>query len=298
MSIRQALNDRIHVLRQARPAASLIQVAWLYAMPFFRLSDVKNMLFLISTTVRWIALVFFWGLLGSSVMAQPSALGANYMQFGAFKFNPYAQLDYQINGQTRGLNYNAQAQITWKATGQNYNAKFDIKMPLFFGTRTQISEGLLSEQGLKPVTFSDRHRKSQTVSIDQTAGQIRLADGNTSLPLEKLHQDALSVFFQLGGLLAGLNEPYPFSSTLRLPVLMAQTNEHWTFKLETLDNLKLPMGEVAALKVLRLPRSPTDKQKLTLWLSPNLGFLPVRILIEEENQDLVDQRLLAFKSSP
>jgi len=267
-------------------------------MPIFHLSDVKNMMFLISQALRWIALVFFWGLLVSPAVAQPTALGANFLQFGAFKFNPYAQLDYQINGQTRGLNYNAQAQITWKAAGQNYNAKFDIKLPLFFGTRTQVSEGLLSDQGLKPLTFSDRHRKTQTVLIDQAAGQIRLADGSTSLPLEKLHQDALSVFFQLGGLLAGLSEPYPFSSTMRLPVLMAQTNEHWTFKLEALDHLKLPVGEVAALRVLRLPRSPTDKQKLTIWLSPNLGFLPARILIEEENQDLVDQRLLVLRSSP
>jgi Protein of unknown function (DUF3108) len=264
----------------------------------FHLLDMKFMICVFFKTARVIMLASFTFFLGTNAKAQIPALYTGLLPFGAYKFNPYAQLEYQLHGQTHGLNYNAQAQITWKATGQTYNAKFDIKMPLFLGTRTQLSEGQLSEQGLKPLVFTDRHRKSQTVLIDQEGGHVRLAEATSTIPLEKLHQDALSVFFQISGLLAGLAEPYPFSTTLKLPVLMAQTNEHWTFRLDSLDHLKLPLGDVAALKVQRLPRGPNDKQKLTVWFSPSLGFLPVRILIEEENRDQVDQRLLALRSSP
>ena len=272
----------------------------------FHLIVMKITFCVFSKLVQLIALASISFSLGAQATAQTTAqattqntvFNTGLLQFGAYKFNPYAQLDYQLRGQSLGLNYNAQAQITWRATGQNYHAKFDIKMPLFLGTRTQLSEGQLSDQGLKPLVFTDRHRKSQTVVIDQEGGQIRLADASSTIPLEKLHQDALSVIFQLSGLLAGLGEPYSFSTTLKLPVLMAQTNEQWTFRLDALENLKLPMGELAALKVPRLPRSPSDKQKLSVWFSPSLGFLPVRILIEEESQDRVDLRLLTLRSSP
>jgi len=240
-----------------------------------------------------IAFASFFTPLGLAQTPVPQSL-----QLGNYKFNTGAQLDYQILGQSHGLSYKAQAQITWRVQAPRYNAKFEIQMPLFFGTRTQTSEGLLSELGVKPLLFTDRHRKTRTVSIDQDNGLIKWADNSSTLGLERQHQDALSVLFQLGALLGGLVEPYPFGSTLKLPVIMAQTNEQWTLRLESKDNLHLPFGELSALKITRLPRSTTDKQKFTLWLSPTLGFLPVRILIEEDNQDTVDQRLTGFKPNP
>lgn len=241
-----------------------------------------------------------WAVLLTSLLfswAQAQTPPTKTLQWGNYKFNADAQLDYEINGQSHGLNYKAQAQITWHTQGNHYKAKFEIQMPLFFGTRTQWSEGVLSEQGTVPLVFTDRHRQSQTASIDQGNGLIQLANNNT-IALEKQHQDALSVFFQLGALLAGFAEPLPFGESLKLPVLMAQTNEHWSFRLESKDNLKLPYAELVAYKIVRLPRTASDKQKLTLWLSPSLGFLPVRLLIEEDNQDRVDQRLKAFNTSP
>ena len=243
-------------------------------------------------------LLLVWAtLLSAPVLAQTP--GTQSVQWGAYKFNTGAQLDYQIRGESHGISYNAKAQITWRVQAQRYNAKFEIQMPLFFGTRTQWSEGLLSEQGVKPLVFTDRHRKTQTVTIDPESGLIKWADTNaTTLPLERQHQDALSVLFQLGGLLAGMGEPLPFGSTLKLPVLMAQTNEQWTLRLDSKENLNLPYGELSSLKISRLPRSNSDKQKFTLWLSPTLGFMPVRILIEEDNQDTVDQRLTGFKPNP
>ena len=263
----------------------------IFKFPLARLKHGHRVCFVLSCGV--LAVASFFTPLG---LAQAPELQS--LQLGNYKFNTGAQLEYQILGQSHGLNYKAQAQITWRVLAQRYNAKFEIQMPLFFGTRTQTSEGLLSELGIKPLIFSDRHRKTQTVSIDQDHGLIKWADNANTLNLEKQHQDALSVLFQLGALLGGLVEPYPFGSTLKLPVLMAQTNEQWTLRLESKDHLHLPYGEVSALKITRLPRSTTDKQKFTLWLSPSFGFLPVRILIEEDNQDTVDQRLTGFKTTP
>lgn len=252
------------------------------------------------------SLVFFLPPFASAQAQAQAPTQSSPVQWGSYKFPSDALMEYHISGQSHGIQYSAKAQIQWhvqghvqgQGQGQRYSAKFEIQMPLFFGTRTQSSEGLLSDQGLKPLIFTDRHRKSQTVSIDQDKGVIKFADNISTIPLEKLHQDALSVMFQLGSLLAGMNEPYPFNSAIKLPVLMSQSNEQWTLRLESKDNLKLPFGELAALKIVRLPRSSSDHQKFTLWLSPTLGFLPVRLLIEEDNQDSVDQRLSAFRPLP
>ncbi len=267
-------------------------------MQMFHLTSQAKTLLGPQKSTLWILFALFALFFSLKGWAQPAAPSPSLVQFGPYKFNPNTQLDYQIKGQSHGLHYNAKAQITWRTSGTHYNAAFEIQMPLFFGTRTQLSEGLLTDEGLKPLSFTDRHRKTQIALINLESNLITLADNASTVPLQKFHQDALSVFFQVGALLAGLSEPYPFTSTLKLPVLMAQTNEQWTFRLESKDTLKLPFGDVSTLKIFRLPRSPGDKQKLSLWLSPSLGFLPVRLLIEEENQDTVDQRLLSLRTPP
>jgi len=293
------LDVRIQVLKGLRRTAAVFSTRLhMKAMQMFHLKTRAKRPGQPKKLLHWALITLCVFFLNLHALAQPAIPSPSMAQFGPYKFNANTQLDYQINGQSHGLHYNAKAQITWRTTGSRYNAAFEIQMPLFFGTRTQRSEGLMSEEGLKPLVFTDQHRKTQTAVIDPENNLIKLADNTSTVPLQKFHQDALSVFFQVGGLLAGLAEPYPFTSTLKLPVLMAQTNEQWTFRLDSKDTLKLPFGEVVALKIFRLPRSPGDKQKFSLWLSPSLGFLPVRLLIEEENQDTVDQRLVSLRTPP
>jgi hypothetical protein len=50
------------------------------------------------------------------------------------------------------------------------------------------------------------------------------------------------------------------------------------------------------VKLERLPRDPYD-QKVEVWLSPQLAYLPVRIRITDANGDYVDQQWHATESA-
>ena len=53
------------------------------------------------------------------------------------------------------------------------------------------------------------------------------------------------------------------------------------------STLELPVGALPTLRLERLPRHNGD-QKAELWLSPALGYLPVRIRLTQGNGDFAD----------
>ena len=215
---------------------------------------------------------------------------ASSLRLGAYVWPTAQSLDYTLALKTHGLTLHASATMGWQTQGSRYQAHLEMRLP-WVGSRSQHSSGLLSEAGVEPLSFTDKQRKALSVSVDREHATIELADHAGRVPLQKEHQDALSVYFELAGLLGGMSPPYPTGQTLTLPVFMAQTTENWPFKLLGPESLSSPMGEIKTLRVERLKRSPSDTQHVELWLAPSLGFLPARILIEEANGERIDQRI-------
>ncbi|MBP7413433.1 MAG: DUF3108 domain-containing protein, partial [Giesbergeria sp.] len=99
---------------------------------------------------------------------------------------------------------------------------------------------------------------------------------------------------QLGALLAGAPERYPKGTRISLATVGASSADIWSFTVGAEETLHLPVGEVRALKLQRLPRRDHDyDQKAELWLAPSLGYLPARIQITQSNGDFADLRLRA-----
>ena len=65
--------------------------------------------------------------------------------------------------------------------------------------------------------------------------------------------------------------------------------EPWVFTVEGEEQLQLPGGNVAALKLTRNPRKEFD-QKVELWLAPGMDYVPVRLRLTQPNGDWVDQQ--------
>ena len=65
--------------------------------------------------------------------------------------------------------------------------------------------------------------------------------------------------------------------------------EMWSFKVEGTEQVSLPLGDLQALRLRRLPRREFD-QLIDLWFAPSLSFLPVRIRLQQANGDVADQR--------
>jgi len=199
------------------------------------------------------------------------------------------KLDYKMTGNAKGLTYHASAELRWQNAGDSYNAMMRVSA-LFLGSRSMASTGALSEQGLAPTRFSDKSRSEVAAHFEADKNQISFSANTPTLAWVQGAQDRVSVFIQLGGMLAGNPAGFPVGSTISMYTVGPRDADTWTFLVETEEKLALPFGELATLKLTRQPRREFD-QKVEIWYAPSLGYLPVRNKITQANGDFVDQQL-------
>ena len=200
-----------------------------------------------------------------------------------------AQLQYKMTGSAKGLTYHAQGELLWQQGGGSYSARMTAKA-LFVGSRTMTSTGQVGDQGLAPSRFSDKSRTELAAHFEPDKGQISFSANTPSVPWTPGAQDRISVFLQLGGMLAGNPAGFPLNSTISSLTVGPRAADYWTFVVEKEELLSLPFGELATVKLARQPRRDYD-QKVELWYAPALGYLPVRSRITQANGDFVDQQL-------
>ena len=201
------------------------------------------------------------------------------------------RLQFEVNGAAKKFNYSASAELLWQHDGHSYQARQEISV-LFLGARTQTSTGTLTGTGLRPQRFADKARSERAAHFDYAAGQVTFSANTPAATLVAGAQDRLSVFIQLGALLAAAPQSYPSGTRITLATVGVRSADIWAFTVEGEELLDLPAGQITALKLQRLPRRDHDyDQKAELWLAPSLGYLPVRIRITQANGDFADLRL-------
>lgn len=201
------------------------------------------------------------------------------------------RLQFDVSGEAKKFHYSARAELLWQHDGQHYQARQEISI-LFLGARTQTSEGMLSDSGLRPQRFGDRARNEQAAHFDYAQGRVTFSANTPAAAMVAGTQDRLSVFIQLGALLAAAPQRYPSGTRISLATVGARAADVWAFTVQDTETLDLPAGAMHALKLQRLPRRDHEyDQKAELWLAPALGYLPVRIRITQANGDFADLRL-------
>lgn len=198
-------------------------------------------------------------------------------------------LKYKATGASKGLTYRADAELVWKNAGSQYEASMKVSA-LFIGSRSMTSAGQITPTGLAPTRFADKFRSEQAAHFEADKGKITFSANTPDLPWIEGAQDRVSVFLQMGGMLAGKPDAFPAGSSITLYTAGPRDADTWTFTVETEEKLSLPNGEVTALKLTRMPRREYD-QKVEVWYAPSLGYLPVRNRITQQNGDFVDQQL-------
>ena len=204
---------------------------------------------------------------------------------------PPARLSFEVSGQAKRFDYRASAELLWQHDASSYEARQQIKAFLV-GTRAQASRGRVTPAGLVPQRFTDQGRSEKSAELDFAAGQARFTPAAAPAPIAEGAQDRLSVFFQLSALLAAAPERFPAGSEISFTTVGSNDAERWTFRVQGLENLDLPVGALAALHLERLPRRAGDQQA-ALWLAPSLGYLPARIRLTQPDGDFADLRLQA-----
>ena len=199
---------------------------------------------------------------------------------------PNATLNYGVKGNAKGFHYTASGKLTWQQDGATYKANLEISAFLL-GTYAQTSAGRVTVEGLAPERFAIKRRSGEKAAhFERSTGRIRYSSNAPDAPLLPDAQDQLSVTLQLGSLLntyANLGG----ARTVSIPVSTDGYSEPWQFEVGAVALLNLPAGNVKARLLKRTPRREHDKT-VELWLAPDLGHLPVRMRITEENGDFVD----------
>lgn len=207
-----------------------------------------------------------------------------------------ARMGFDVLGKIKGFGYTVSGDLSWQQDGRQYQTRFEIGLPLL-GSRVQTSQGQLGPAGLMPTRFGDKVRSEQAAHFERDKGIISFSANTPSVPLENGAQDRLSLFFQLGALLAGAPQRYPAGSQITLQTVSAREAEPWTFRVDGLETLQIPLGSMAAIRLTRLPRQPYD-QRVDLWFAPSLGYLPVRLRVTHPNEDVADQVLRRLDPIP
>lgn len=207
----------------------------------------------------------------------------------AVRIPPSTRLEFDVEGQAKKFNYSARAELLWQHDGHNYQAKQEISM-LFLGSRAQSSVGTLGATGLLPKRFGDRARSEQAAHFDYAQGRVTFSANTPDAPMAAGTQDRLSVFVQLGALLAAAPERYPPGTRISVATVSARAADVWSFTVKAEETLDLPVGALTAIPLERLPRRDHD-QTAQIWLAPTLDYLPVRIRLVQANGDFADLRL-------
>ena len=221
-------------------------------------------------------------------LANAPASAAERKPADRFEIAAPTQLLYEVSGKAKGFPYFARGSLLWQHDGRQYQARYEVGLPLV-GYRVQTSQGELTALGLAPKRFGDKNKTELAAHFERDKGLISFSANTPSSPLLPGAQDRLSLFMQLAAQLAAEPRRYPAGTQIDLQTVSAREAEMWSFQVEGTEQVSLPLGDLQALRLRRLPRREFD-QLIDLWFAPTLSYLPVRIRIQQANGDVADQR--------
>jgi hypothetical protein len=205
------------------------------------------------------------------------------------------RLSYSVTGQ-QGVQPlgGVAADLLWTNDGERYEARLAFSF-LFRTLRAQVSTGRVTPRGLAPERFGDKRRTEVAAHFEREKGTIVFSSNAPEQPLLPGAQDRVSVFFQLAGLMAATrpdgSAPAP-GTIYAIQTVGPRDAAVWNFVVGQPERLRLPIGELDTVHLVREPRSPYDL-KVDAWFAPSMGWLPVRLRLQDANGDLADQQLRA-----
>jgi hypothetical protein len=203
-------------------------------------------------------------------------------------------LSYTLSGQYRGP-VEGQAQVEWLLQGARYQVHMDLSVGPAFAplvSRRVSSEGVVTAQGLTPRRYDELTRAllraEQHLTVWLEDDHVRLANGRV-LPRPDGVQDSASQFVQLTWLFTTQPGLLRAGQSVTLPLALPRQLEPWVYDVQGVQTLNTPAGEVQAfhVKPRRLPQ-PGRELTAELWVAPSLQYLPVRIVIRQDEQTYLD----------
>ena len=185
---------------------------------------------------------------------------------------------------------------TFKQTGDQYlieSVTEGVGLAALFGKRILKSEGVVTNEGLQPKHFEqqqgDNERKAVYADFDWLANQLSMKNkGNvTTEPLAKGTQDVASFPYQW------MLFP-PKDEVVNLPITTGKKQRVYSYKTVERDvTLKLEAGQFQTLHLINANENGAGSEK-EFWLAVERFYLPVKIIMREENGATIEQTLTSI----
>lgn len=234
---------------------------------------------------------------GSAPMASPAASAAASSpatDATTFDWPRSTRLSYRLTGHYRGP-VEGQARVEWLREGARYQVHLEVSVGPSFAplvSRRMSSDGRIVPQGLQPRFYEEETKVAlqapRRVVLDFEPPVLRLANGR-ELPKPAQVQDTASQFVQLTWLFS--TRPALLQPGQSVPLMLALPRrvDEWVYDVAAHDKLYTPVGELAAVHVKpRRPARPGGELVAEAWFAPTLQYLPVRIVIRQDEETYVD----------
>lgn len=203
------------------------------------------------------------------------------------------RLRYSLVGHYRGA-VHGDAEVEWLRQGRRYQVRLTVSVgPSLapFITRRMLSEGELTPQGIAPRRYDEETRvlvsapRHVQVLIDPQ--RIQFPNGRSE-PTPVGVQDSASQFVQLTWLLLTGREQARAGHSIALPLALPRRLYAWRYEIVGLETLDTPLGALPAWQLRPVVADTRGTLQATVWLAPQLQYLPVRIRILQDEESWVD----------
>ena len=214
-------------------------------------------------------------------------------------FPPNTQINYKLTGQERGLTYHAFGSLKWQtqstaSTPKTYEAELRVKAFLM-GSRVWRSVGMMTENGLAPLRYSDSWRGERAAHFEAAQQKISFSGNTPSVELQSGAQDQVSLFIQMAATVSAKN--FKLGSELNVQTATARDAVNWTLTYKSNDSIEVNGNRLETQRWVCLPRGKFDSQ-IEMWLSQAHGGMPVRIKITQASGNFIDLEMSDTESLP
>jgi len=228
------------------------------------------------------------------VMAAASAPEPAASAPAAFEWPPSTRLSYRLRGNYRGEVVGS-AQVEWVRVGSRYQVHLDVWIgaqaaPLV--GRRMSSDGELSDQGLTPRRYDEETRslfrdlRRRTILFE--GDQVLLSNGKRLARVPGM-QDAASQFVQLTWLFTTQPQRLQVGQRIEVPLALPNNADIWAYDVVEKVALPTPFGDIETFHMRpRRELRPNRDLVADVWFAPSLQYLPIRLLIRQDEATYVD----------
>jgi hypothetical protein len=229
---------------------------------------------------------------GVAAAATPAPASAE-----AFEWPPSTRLSYKLHGNYRGDVVGA-AQVEWLHVGTRYQVHLDVWVgaqaaPLV--GRRMSSDGETGAAGLSPQRYDEETRalfrelRRRTIVFD--AERVRLSNGKQAERIDGM-QDAASQFVQLTWLFTTQPQLLRVGQRIEIPLALPTNVDRWSYEVIEQVTLDTPVGPLPTFHLKpRRELRPNRELVADAWFAPSLQYLPVRLLIRQDEATYIDLML-------